>query len=173
VTVTRVRGTVVERTTDAPYAGLVTRAIAFAIDAAIIDGAAVLVFALVALASTVLHIPGEVKTILLVIGGVAYVIWGAGYFVAFWATGGRTVGNRVMYIRVEPASGGTLGYRRAVQRFIGLVLAVIPLFLGLVPMLLNDRRRGFQDRVADTVVVRDPERREPRPGAGRRSATPA
>jgi uncharacterized RDD family membrane protein YckC len=170
VTVTRVHGPVVERTTDAPYAGLVTRAIAFAIDAAIIDGAAVLVFALVALASTVLHIPGEVKTILLVIGGAAYVIWGAGYFVAFWATDGRTVGNRVMYIRVEPASGGTLGYRRAVQRFIGLVLA---LFLGLVPMLLNDRRRGFQDRVADTVVVHDPERREPRPGAGRRSATPA
>jgi hypothetical protein len=53
------------------------------------------------------------------------------------------------------------------------VLAVIPLVLGLVPMLLNDRRHGFQDRVADTVVVHDPERREPRSGAGRRSATPA
>jgi uncharacterized RDD family membrane protein YckC len=34
-------------------------------------------------------------------------------------------------------------------------------------MLVNDRRRGFHDRVADTVVVHDPERRAPRPGARR------
>jgi uncharacterized RDD family membrane protein YckC len=174
MTVTRMRGPVAEQTTDTPYAGLVTRAIAFAIDAAVIVGVAVLVVAVVALASTVLHISTDARPILLVIGAAAYVIWSAGYFVAFWASNGRTVGNRVMYIRVIPAAGSdTLGYRRAVQRFIGLVLAVLPLFLGLVPMLLNDRRRGFQDRVGNTVVVHDPERREPRPGAGRRPAAPA
>ena len=127
-----------------------------------------------ALASTVLlHIPGEVKTILLVIGGVAYVLWSGGYFIAFWATDGRTLGNRVMFIRVVPANGGKLGYWRAARRFVGLILAVLPLFLGLVGILLSERRRGFQDRLANTVVVHDPERREPRPGSGRRSATAA
>jgi uncharacterized RDD family membrane protein YckC len=155
------------------YAGLVTRAIAFAIDAAVIDGAAVLVFAVVALASTVLHIPKDVRTILLAIGAAAYVLWAAGYFVAFWATNGRTLGNRLMYIRVVPADGGKLGYRRAIQRFVGLVLAVLPLFLGLVGILLTERRRGFQDRLANTVVVHDPERREPRPGSGYRAAASA
>lgn len=155
------------------YVGLVTRAIAFAIDAAVIDGVAVLVVAVVALAGTVLHIPSEVKTILLVIGGVAYILWAGGYFISFWATDGRTLGNRVMYIRVVPANGGKLGYWRAARRFVGLILAVLPLCLGLVGILLSERRRGFQDRLANTVVVHDPERREPRPGSGRRSATAA
>ena len=155
------------------YVGLVTRAIAFAVDAAVIDGVAVLVFAVVALASTVLHIPDDVKTILLVIGGVAYILWAGGYFISFWATDGRTLGNRVMYIRVVPANGGKLGYPRAVRRFVGLILAVLPLFLGLVGILFSERRRGFQDRLANTVVVHDPERREPRAGSGRRSAAAA
>ena len=156
------------------YVGLVTRAIAFAIDGAVIVGVAVLVVAVVALASAVLlHIPGELKTVLLVIGGVAYILWSGGYFIAFWATDGRTLGNRVMFIRVVPANGGKLGYWRAARRFVGLILAVLPLCLGLVGILLSERRRGFQDRLANTVVVHDPERREPRPGSGRRSAPAA
>jgi uncharacterized RDD family membrane protein YckC len=161
-----------DRAADAPYAGLVTRALAFAIDAAVIDGAALLVVAVVALASTVLHIPEDVKTVLLAIGAAAYVVWATGYFVSFWATGGRTVGNRVMYIRVAPAGGGKLGYRRAVLRFGGLLLAVVPLLLGLVPILFNDRRRGLQDGIADTVVVHDPDRRAPRPGGARHAPPP-
>jgi uncharacterized RDD family membrane protein YckC len=161
-----------DRAADAPYAGLVTRALAFAVDAAVIDAAALLVVAVVALASTVLHIPEDVKTVLLAIGAAAYVVWSTGYFVSFWATGGRTLGNRVMYIRVAPADGGKLGYRRAVLRFAGLLLAVLPLLLGLVPILFNDRRRGLQDWAADTVVVHDPDRRAPRPGGARHAPAP-
>jgi uncharacterized RDD family membrane protein YckC len=160
-----VRPSMVDRAADAPYAGLVTRGLAFAIDAVVIDGAALLVVAVVALASTVLYIPDDLKTVLLAIGAGAYVVWATGYFVSFWASDGRTLGNRVMYIRVAPAGAGKLGYRRAVLRFVGLVLAVLPLLLGLVPILFNARRRGLQDRVADTVVVHDPDRRAPRPGA--------
>lgn len=154
---------------DARYAGLVTRAIAFAIDSAVIDGVALLVFAIVALASTVLHIGGDLKTVLLAVGGAAFVVWGAGYFIAFWGTDGRTLGNRVMYLRVVPATGGRLGHWRAARRFVGLVLAVLPLGLGLLGILLNERRRGFHDRVANTLVVHDPERREPRPGSAARA----
>jgi uncharacterized RDD family membrane protein YckC len=160
-----VRPSTIDRAADAPYAGLVTRALAFAIDAAIIDVAALFVVAVVALASTVLYIPDDLKTVRLAIGAGAYVVWGTGYFVSFWATDGRTLGNRVMYIRVAPAGAGKLGYRRAMLRFVGLVLAVLPLLLGLVPILFNDRRRGLQDAIADTVVVHDPDRRAPRPGA--------
>jgi uncharacterized RDD family membrane protein YckC len=154
---------------DARYAGLVTRAIAFAIDSAVIDGVALLVFAIVALASTVLHIGGDLKTVLLAVGGAAFVVWSAGYFIAFWGTDGRTLGNRVMYLRVVRADGGRLGHWRAARRFVGLVLAVVPFGLGLLGILLNERRRGFQDRLANTVVVHDPERREPRPGSADRA----
>jgi uncharacterized RDD family membrane protein YckC len=159
-----------DRHDDVVYVGLVTRAIAFAIDSAVINGVAVVVVAIVALASLILPIPKDVKTVLIAIGGAGYILWTAGYFVSFWATDGRTLGNRVMYIRVVPADGGKLGYGRAVRRLVGLVLAVLPLFLGLAGILLNERRRGFADRVANTVVVHDPERREPNPGTARRLA---
>jgi uncharacterized RDD family membrane protein YckC len=39
-------------------------------------------------------------------------------------------------------------------RVAGLVLAALPLFAGFIPILLNERRRGFADWLADTVVVR-------------------
>ena len=154
------------------YAGPRDQSDRVRVDAAVIDGAAVLVSAVVALASTVLHIPKHDQPIVLAIGAAAYVLWSAGYFVAFWATNGRTLGNRVMYIRVVPA-GGKLGYRRAIPRFVGLVLAVLPPASGLVRHMLTERRRGFQDRVANTVVVHDPERREPRPGSGYRAGASA
>lgn len=158
----------VPRRAERRYAGFVTRVIAFAVDAGVIDGVALVVVAIVALASTVLYIPSDAKTVLLVVGAGAYAVWGAGYFIAFWATGGRTLGNRVMYIRVASPDDGKLGYRRSVQRFVGLILAVLPLGLGLVSILTNDRCRGLQDKLANSVVVHDPERREPRPGGRNR-----
>ena len=114
---------------------------------------AVAVAAVAALASTIVYIPDDAKTVLIAIGAAAFVVWSVAYFVGFWATTGVTLGNRLMEIRVRPAIGDTLGYRRAVQRFAGLVLAVIPLLAGLLPILVTERRRGLQDRLADTVVV--------------------
>jgi uncharacterized RDD family membrane protein YckC len=63
----------------------------------------------------------------------------------------------VLRIRVIPASGERLPPRRALVRFIGLTLAVIPLFAGLLPILVDDRRRGLHDMLARTVVVDAPE----------------
>jgi hypothetical protein len=33
------------------------------------------------------------------------------------------------------------------------MLAVLPLFLGVLPILLNDRRRGLQDVIGGSVVI--------------------
>jgi hypothetical protein len=44
------------------------------------------------------------------------------------------------------------------------VLAALPLFAGYLMILVDDRRRGLQDRMARTVVIEQP-REEP---AGRR-----
>jgi uncharacterized RDD family membrane protein YckC len=98
-----------------------------------------------------------VRTILAVIGGVAYVVWLIGYFVVFWSTTGQTPGARVMQIRVEAASGSVVKPRWALLRFAGLVLAALPLCLGFAPILFDDRRRAFQDWLARTVVVEAPQ----------------
>ena len=136
------------------YAGLVTRAIAFAIDAAIINLAAILTGAVVALALSVLGTPKEIETLLLAIGGVLYVAWTVAYFVTFWSTNGQTPANRLMEIRVQDAgTGDPLRVRRALVRLVGLALAAIPLLAGFVPILFTERRRGLQDLLARSVVV--------------------
>jgi len=140
------------------YAGLVTRAIAFAIDAAIVDLAGAAVGVVVGLALSVLDTPDKVDDVLLVIGGVLFVIWTIGYFVFFWSTTGQTPGNRVMRIRVRGArTDEPLKVRWAAVRFVGLGLAALPLLLGFVLILLNDRRRGIQDLLGRSVVVNVPE----------------
>ncbi len=136
------------------YQGLVTRTLAFALDAAIVDIVAAVVAAIVALAFTVLKLPDGVRTVAIAIGGVAFVLWSAGYFVAFWATTGQTPGDRVLGIRVRRAGDDcVLRPRQAMLRFAMLVLAAIPLFAGFVPILFDARRRGVHDMVARTVVV--------------------
>jgi uncharacterized RDD family membrane protein YckC len=44
---------------------------------------------------------------------------------------------------------------RSLVRFAGLILAIIPMFLGFIPVLFDGRRRAFQDYVAGTVVRAD------------------
>jgi uncharacterized RDD family membrane protein YckC len=141
---------------DAPgdYAGFVTRAIAFAIDVALIDLAAAFVAIVVGLGMSALDVPDVVRTIAIAVGAVVYVAWFIGYFAAFWSTTGQTPGARVMGVRVVCAGGGeTVRLRAAVVRLAGMVLAAIPLCAGFLLILVDDRRRGLQDRLARTVVV--------------------
>ncbi|MFL6110039.1 MAG: RDD family protein [Catenulispora sp.] len=139
------------------YAGLVTRAIAFAVDAAIVNLVGLAVGVVVGLALSILNTPSGTDDVLVAIGGVAFVIWTIAYFVAFWSTTGQTPGDRVMRIRVRRAGEESpLRPRWAFVRLVGLCLAAIPLLLGFLPILLNDRRRGLQDFLARSVVVSVP-----------------
>jgi uncharacterized RDD family membrane protein YckC len=136
------------------YEGLVTRTIAFAVDAAIINLIAIIVAVTVGLALSLFDISDTAKTVLVAVGGAAYVIWTVSYFVTFWSTTGQTPGNRLIRIRVCSAeTGGRIRPRRALLRLVVLMLEVIPFFVGLWPILIDDRRRGLHDMVAGTVVV--------------------
>ena len=157
------------------YAGLVTRGVAFAFDAAVINLAAIATGVVVGLALSVLSIPDKTVTLLLVIGGFLYVLWTAAYFVVFWSTTtGQTVGSRVMQIRVRDAQiDRPLRARRAFVRLIGTMLAAIPLLAGFIPILIDARRRGFNDWLARSVVVHvPPPERRVFPSAPRETRTP-
>ena len=124
----RVHESVREPATELRYEGLVTRGIAFAIDAAIIDLIAVLVAGAVALVLSVLSVSKDsVDTLLVAAGGALFLAW------------------------------SVIGPGRAAVRFAGLVLAAIPLLAGFLPILFDQRRRGLQDMLAGTVVVEAPE----------------
>jgi uncharacterized RDD family membrane protein YckC len=135
------------------YVGLVTRAIAFAVDAAIVNTVAIVTAAIVALTLTIVSKPDELRAVLIAIGGVAWVLWTVGYFATFWSTTGQTPGNRLLRIRVSAADGGALPMGRALVRFVGLTLAAIPLFAGFALILFDDRRRGLHDMLARSVVT--------------------
>jgi uncharacterized RDD family membrane protein YckC len=138
------------------YAGVATRAVALALDAVIVNAVAVLVGAVVGLCVSLVSPSDGLSTALLAVGGAVFVIWVIGYFVTFWSTTGQTPGNRVMRIRVGPVAGdGAIRPRRACLRLVGMVLAALPLMLGYLPILVNDRRRGLHDFLARTVVTYD------------------
>jgi uncharacterized RDD family membrane protein YckC len=139
------------------YEGLVTRAIAFAVDAAIVNLVALVVGVGVGLALSVLTIHDSLKVVLVACGGAAFVLWTIGYFVVFWSTTGQTPGNRLMQIRVCGEDGERLRPRRALLRFGALVVAAVPLFAGFLPVLVDERRRGLHDMLAHTIVVRAPQ----------------
>ncbi len=143
--------------TPVRYVGLLTRGVAFALDAAIINVVAIFVEVGLALVVSLLHLPHEVRNVLVALGAAAYVLWTIGYFVGFWSTAGQTPGNRVMQIRVVAVKGERLKPRRAFVRCVGLVLAALPLFAGYVMILFNSRRRGLQDYLARTVVIEAPQ----------------
>jgi len=145
------------------YTGLVTRAIGFAIDALIIDLAAIVVAAIVALALNLFDVPSKVSTALAAVGAVVFIVWAVAYFVTFWSTTGQTPGARIMRFRVL-APGETRGHispSRAIIRLIGMVLAAIPLLAGYFMVLFDDRRRGLHDRLARTVVIDAPDTETP------------
>lgn len=136
------------------YEGLVTRALAFGIDAAIVSGVAAVVGALFAATLSVLSVPSDVKNVMLALSGIVFLLWSAAYFVTFWSTTGQTPGNRVLGIQVcRSDNGAALQPSRALLRLVALTLAVIPLFAGFLPILFDDRRRGLHDMIAGTVVI--------------------
>lgn len=146
----------VEAVPDVGYAGLVTRAISFVIDAALITVVDIVLGVGAALVLTLLHIPHDLRVVLVAIGGAAAILGSVAYFVIFWSTTGQTPGARVMQIRVLTGAGGRVKPKRALVRCIGVVLAALPLFAGFIPILYDSRRRGFQDRLAGTVVAEAP-----------------
>jgi uncharacterized RDD family membrane protein YckC len=64
---------------------------------------------------------------------------------------------RLMRVRVTTASGASVSASRALVRFVGLILAIVPLLAGFLPVLVDSRRRALQDFVSGTVVVDDGE----------------
>lgn len=146
--------------TELRYPGLITRAIGLTIDALIINGVAVITGASLSLIFGIFNIspPSQLKAFLTAVGLLVYALWLMGYFVGFWSSTGQTIGGRVMQLRVVPAEdpAGRIKPRRALMRLIGLGLGLLMLGLGELLVLVDDKRRALQDRLARTLVVDAP-----------------
>jgi uncharacterized RDD family membrane protein YckC len=137
------------------YAGIVTRALALATDAIVTIALFMSAVGIVALISSLVGgIRPEWLVGALLAGG--WILIAGSYFVLFWSAAGQTFGMRLLRLRVRTGDGGTPSTGRSIVRLIGLVLSIVPLFLGFVPVLFDERRRGLADFLAGTVVVYEP-----------------
>jgi uncharacterized RDD family membrane protein YckC len=148
------------RSATIPYAGVGTRALALAADALLAN---VLFVTLVALVQLIASLFGGLKPHWLagIVAGAGWFVAVSAYFVFFWSSLGQTPGMRLLAVRVRARDGESPGVVRSLVRFVGLVLAIVPLFAGILPALFDDRRRALQDFLAGTTVVYDEDEQLP------------
>jgi uncharacterized RDD family membrane protein YckC len=134
------------------YAGLVTRAVALGLDALVVNIIAVITGALINLIASFFGSNGTLSPLEALLGGAAWLVWGAVYYTVFWSLTGQTPGDRLMGIRVYGTTSDRIHIRQAFFRYWAMLLAFLPLGAGFVPVLYDEQRRGWHDRIAKTVV---------------------
>lgn len=90
-----------------------------------------------------------------------WVFWSAGLvLVLVWLVAfdggpqGATPGKRLLGIRVaDVATGGAIGYRRATVRRLVYLIGGLPLYVGWLWGLIDQRRQTWHDKAARSVVV--------------------
>ena len=157
------------------YAGFVTRTIAFLIDLLLVVASLTTVMLITQLLlnffglsdlARALFQPAEAtqpspwvalfRWLLVIIGSnLTFIV----YVIFFWLLMDKTIGQALLGLRVVRVDGRALTLGPAVRRVIGMYLAILPLFLGFLWILIDDRRQGWHDKIADTVVVYDWEAR--------------
>lgn len=78
---------------------------------------------------------------------------GPAYFILFWSLGGQTIGQYVAGVRVVRLDGRRMNFKHSLVRYLGYFVSFLALGLGYLWVLWDDRRQGFQDKLAKTVVV--------------------
>jgi uncharacterized RDD family membrane protein YckC len=136
------------------YGGIATRGLALAVDAALAAMIFLTGIAVVGLVVSLVWKPRPASAVGTFIA-VAALLVEVAYFSGFWSTAGQTPGMRLMHLRVVDRAGSAPGFGRSLLRLVGLGLAILLLFTGFLPVLVDDRRRALQDFLAGTVVVYD------------------
>jgi uncharacterized RDD family membrane protein YckC len=137
------------------FGGFATRGIALVVDALLAQLTFLVGAASVAL---ILALAGGLRQGALPnsLAAAGWVIVTATYFTAFWSGSGRTPGQRLLRLRVVGGSGMPPSVARSLVRFVGLIIAIIPLGAGFLPALVDSRRRALPDYLSGTTVRYDP-----------------
>lgn len=135
-----------------PYAGLGSRIPGFLVDIVAVHIVYLVGVATVGLALTLANwTPSHAVADALAAAGWAAVV--VVYFTGFWATAGQTPGMALLRMRLVGIDAEPPGWGRSLVRLVGALVAVAFLFIGFLPVLVDDRRRALQDFLARTVVI--------------------
>ena len=75
------------------------------------------------------------------------------YFSFFWFLTGQTIGNAIMGIRVIRKDGRRVTLLRSLLRLIGYLISLCLGGIGFLWALGEDKRRGWHDILAGTIVI--------------------
>ena len=157
------------------YAGFVTRSIAFAIDMVLVAATQITIlfltrllmdfFGLDQLAQAIFEpTEGTNVSFFITITRWAIAFIGSGfllaiYSISMWLLVDKTLGQALLGLRVLRTDGRPLTLGPAVRRILGYYVSFLALFIGFLWVLVDDRRQGWHDKIADTVVIYDWEAR--------------
>jgi uncharacterized RDD family membrane protein YckC len=149
------------------YAGFASRFIAYIVDLLVIVGAITVVGIVVSLLLNFFHLnqlidnllasdstPGDILRVITFLSSVGFISFS--YFVFVWSfTAGQSVGKALVGVRIVPTDGSRITVWRAIVRYFAFILSALVLFLGLLWVLVSDRRQGWHDKIASTYVIYD------------------
>ena len=148
------------------YAGIVSRGIAFFVDAAVVVVVCTIGFELVVTVLSTIGVAHAAVTFSA--NAIGYLIAIPVVFVAYcagsWVLAGRTPGMFLLGVRVVRPDGESPRGGRSVVRALAYWISGI-LMLGFIWIMFDERRQGFHDKIAGTFVVYD-WRGGPRPPRG-------
>lgn len=153
------------------YAGFITRAIAFVLDLLLIVATQVTVllitrlllnfFGLDDLAAAIFEPTESTRNSWLITSlRWGFAIFGSSilftiYVISLWLLVDKTLGQALLGLRVVRTDGRSLTFIPALRRVVGYYISFFALLLGFLWVLIDDRRQGWHDKIADTVVVYD------------------
>jgi uncharacterized RDD family membrane protein YckC len=75
--------------------------------------------------------------------------------ILFWIYRSATPGKMILGMKIVDAkTGDKPGTRQYILRYLGYYVSTIPLLLGLIWVGFDDRKQGWHDKIAGTVVVK-------------------
>lgn len=78
------------------------------------------------------------------------------YFTLFVGLHGQTPGKMLLGLKIIRTTGEEVGYGRALVRWIGQCLGLLPLGVGFLMVAFSRRKQALHDKIAGTYVVRRP-----------------
>lgn len=157
-----------EETLIGHYAGLISRLVAFILDTLILAGVILFTSWFIVTSWKMLQLEpifyqlGERNVILKnliafltspIFYSLIMILFVASYYIFFWTIAGQTPGKGILGLRILPVRAGKLKLSRAILRYLAYYLSIIPFGLGILWILVDDRRMAWHDKIAGTYVV--------------------
>jgi uncharacterized RDD family membrane protein YckC len=80
------------------------------------------------------------------------------YYTYFWSSSspwpGQTIGNKLLNIRVIKTDGSDLSLTTAFIRYVGLIISILVIFIGVIWAAFDPNKQGWHDKIAGTYVIK-------------------